>query len=64
MNKTEQAYGDLLEQRKQVGEVVWYKFEGVKLRLAAKDGNYPRWEAAEREIKNYETILKRWSVNG
>ena len=30
--------------------------------LAAKDGNCPRWEAAEREIKNYETILKRWSV--
>ena len=32
--------------------------------LAAKDGNYPRWEADEREIKNYETILKRWSAKG
>jgi hypothetical protein len=21
--------------------------------LAAKDGDYPKWEAAEREIKNY-----------
>ena len=30
--------------------------------LAAANGDYLRWEAAEREIKNYETILKRWSV--
>ena len=29
--------------------------------LAAKDGDYPKWEAAEREIKNYQIILKRWS---
>jgi hypothetical protein len=34
MNKTEQAYAALLEQRKQSGEVLWYRFEGVKLRLA------------------------------
>lgn len=34
MNKTEQAYADLLELRKQAGEVVWYKFEGIKFRLA------------------------------
>ena len=34
MNKTEQAYGDCLEQRKQAGEIAWYKFEGIKLRLA------------------------------
>lgn len=34
MNKTEKAYGDHLEQRKIAGEVAWYKFEGVKLRLA------------------------------
>lgn len=34
MNKTEAAYGQLLEHRKYAGEVAWYKFEGVKLRLA------------------------------
>lgn len=34
MNKTEAAYGQHLEQRKIAGEVAWYKFEGVKLRLA------------------------------
>lgn len=36
MNKTEQAYCDRLERMKQMGEVLWFKFEGVKLRLADK----------------------------
>ena len=30
--------------------------------LDAANGDYLRWEAAEREIKNYEAVLKRWSV--
>lgn len=34
MNKTESAYERLLEGRKRAGEVAWYRFEGVKLRLA------------------------------
>lgn len=34
MNKTESAYARTLEARKQAGEVAWYKFEGIKLRLA------------------------------
>lgn len=34
MNKTESAYAADLERRKIAGEVVWFKFEGVKLRLA------------------------------
>ena len=34
MNKTEAAYAAYLEQRRMAGEVAWYKFEGVKLRLA------------------------------
>lgn len=34
MNKTEAAYGKELELRKAAGEVLWYKFEGLKLRLA------------------------------
>ena len=33
-NKTEEAYGAQLELRKRAGEVAWYAFEGVKLRLA------------------------------
>lgn len=34
MNKTEAAYAQTLEQRKAAGEVAWYKFEGLKFRLA------------------------------
>lgn len=34
MNKTESAYSQHLEMRKHAGEVVWYRFEGIKLRLA------------------------------
>lgn len=34
MNKTEEAYGKVLEMRKRAGQMLWYRFEGVKLRLA------------------------------
>lgn len=34
LNKTEASYGQELEARKIAGEVLWYKFEGLKLRLA------------------------------
>ncbi len=34
MNKTEQAYALTLEARRQAGHLAWYKFEGMKFRLA------------------------------
>lgn len=34
MNKGEVAYAHSLEVRKQAGDVLWYRFEGLKLRLA------------------------------
>lgn len=34
MNKTEAAYAQNLEMMKQAGAVIWFKFEGMKLRLA------------------------------
>ena len=34
MNQTEAAYARTLELRKASGEVAWYKFEGLKFRLA------------------------------
>lgn len=36
MNKTETAYGAHLELLKRAGEIIWYVFEGIKLRLADK----------------------------
>jgi len=34
MNQTEKAYAALLEQERLFGNVAWFKFEGIKLRLA------------------------------
>lgn len=34
LNKTEQAYADHLTARQVAGEVAWFRFEGVKVRLA------------------------------
>ena len=36
MNRTEARYAANLDARRIAGEVVWYEFEGVKLRLADK----------------------------
>lgn len=37
-NKTEARYGEHLERRRLAGEVLWYKFEALKVRLA--DGTF------------------------
>jgi hypothetical protein len=34
MNKTEAAYQNHLEAMKHAGDIVWYRFEGMKFRLA------------------------------
>ncbi|MBN3848165.1 DUF1064 domain-containing protein [Paraburkholderia sp. Ac-20342] len=34
MNKSEAAYAAHLEARRHVGDVLWFRFEGIKLRLA------------------------------
>ena len=34
MNKTEARYAEHLERLKAAGEIAWYKFEGIKFRLA------------------------------
>jgi hypothetical protein len=35
-NKTEEKYEQHLELMKRAGEILWYKFEGIKIRLADK----------------------------
>ena len=34
MNRTEQAYSNYLETEKSLGTVTWFRFEGIKFRLA------------------------------
>jgi hypothetical protein len=41
MNKTEAAYAATLDQRRVAGEVAWYKFEGIKFRLAENTSYTP-----------------------
>lgn len=41
MNKTEAEYAELLEDRKHNGEVAWWKFEGLRLRLGDGCGYTP-----------------------
>jgi hypothetical protein len=36
MNKTEQAYAERLKLLQHAGAIAWFKFEGIKLRLADK----------------------------
>lgn len=36
MNRTEAAYAELLEARRLAGEVLWYEFEAMTLRLARR----------------------------
>lgn len=48
MNKTESAYCQHLEQRKRAGEIAWYRFEGIKLRLADNTFYTPRCDARHR----------------
>lgn len=43
MNKTEAAYGEMLEGLKATGDVIWYRFEGLKLRLADNTFYTPDW---------------------
>lgn len=41
MNKTEAEYAQELELRKHSGEIAWYKFEGLRLRLGDGCGYTP-----------------------
>lgn len=34
MNRTEAAYAAYLERQKQIGEIAWYRFESIKLKVA------------------------------
>lgn len=41
MNQTEAAYAQVLEARLRAGEILWYRFEALRLRLADKTSYTP-----------------------
>jgi predicted nuclease of restriction endonuclease-like RecB superfamily len=55
-NRTEAAFERWLLQRKQIGEILWYAFEGIKLRLADNTFYTPDFAVMEasRELVLYE----------
>lgn len=56
MNKTEQAYANYLEALKATGAIVWYKFEGMKFRLADNTFYTPDFMvlASNRQLEAHE----------
>jgi hypothetical protein len=60
MNKSEEAYSRTLEKEKSDGAILWWKFEGVKLRLAdntflTPDFAVMRWDGVMelRDVKGF-----------
>ena len=49
MNKSEQAYAQHLEHLKQRGDLLWWKFEGMKFRLADKTFLTPDFAVMKRD---------------
>ena len=48
MNKTEAKYAEVLEILYKSGEILWYKFEGIKFRLADKTFYSPDFAVLNR----------------
>lgn len=57
MNKLEARYNAELERRKQAGEVLWFEYEAIKLRLAKKTFLTPDFAVVNKagEIEIHET---------
>ena len=59
MNKTEAAYDQRLNILLHAGEILWYKFEGVKLRLADNTFYTPDFA-----VMNADGIMEMHEVKG
>jgi len=59
MNKTESAYAQRLELLKHAGEILWYKFEGIKLRLADNTFYTPDFA-----VLNRDSVMELHEVKG
>ena len=57
MNNTEKSYADRLEMLQRAGEILWYKFEGMKFRLADNTFYTPDFAVANKDgvIEIHET---------
>ncbi|HGO6081853.1 TPA: hypothetical protein ACK3PA_006350 [Burkholderia cenocepacia] len=62
MNKTEAAYADVLAARLHVGEILWFRFEAHKLRLADKTFYTPDFTVINAAGQTeYHEVKGRWT---
>lgn len=59
LNKTEQKMADELALMQHAGQVLWFKFEGVKLRLADNTFYTPDFA-----VMSADGVLEMWEVKG
>lgn len=59
MNKTESRFAQLLEAKRLAGEIQWWKFEGIKLRLA--DNTFL---TVDFSVMAADGVLEMWEVKG
>jgi len=59
MNKTEGAYAQHLEMLKRAGEILWYRYEAIKLRLA--DG---AWFTVDFFVLTRDCVLEAHETKG
>lgn len=59
MNKTEARYATLLELRRQANEILWYAYEGFKLRLADNT-----WYTPDFAVMDIDGFLECHEVKG
>jgi predicted nuclease of restriction endonuclease-like RecB superfamily len=50
MNQTEAEFAAFLERGKQAGEILWYTFEGIRLRLADNTFYVPDFQALHKDL--------------
>lgn len=59
MNRLEQKYSEHLEGLKQLGEILWWRFEGIKLRLADKT-----FLTVDFAVQTADEVLEMHEVKG
>lgn len=62
MNRTEAEYGVALKARQVAGEIVWIRFEGLKLRLADSTFYTPDWAVMKSDgVMECHEVKGHWT---
>lgn len=65
MNKTEAEYADMLRVRERAGEILWWRYEAVKLRTTDKlHGTNTTWYTADFAVMQPDGTMELHEVKG